>query len=291
MSPRKVCMMFDSLECIKPTPGRGYDEIYFKIWVNGNFRQTLPEDVRHGDVFKMNRDADLRYLDLDFVVDYDDTLTIKLMEQDSQKHPDRDDDLGTMHIEVDHFDLGDISEKWYEFVSTENDSRYGFNYRLVSQKLPTFRVLGLYCQRSSCGCNKDLADALLDTTSVILSNTGKALGYVDNPETEAIAEALDLAGTIVQGVKVLGEWMANAIEGDDDVYIQHTIEGKQAKDHVAFCPPDGGVMKMNDGDKKIFMGTYGRYFRIPLDLGSVSIEVWYQFLFFIILCPISFPVW
>ena len=271
--PRTVCVQFVSLECIKPTPGRGYDEIYFRIIVNDGYYGTYPVDAHKGDTFKMNLEADYRNLDLDFRVSYESTLMLRLMEQDSTRHPDRDDDLGKMYIKVDHFDLSETKPKWFEFVSEENESRYVFYYRLVSQKLPSFRILGLYCQRSSCGCNKDLADALFDTTAAILSNTGKALGYTDNPETKEVAEALEMAGTIVEGVKVLSEWMANAIEGADDVYIQHTIEGQQAHDHVAICPPDGGEIKMNDGDKIAFMDKYGRYFRIPLDIGSVSIEV------------------
>ena len=271
MGVRKVCMMFCSLECIKPSERT--DELYFRIFVNNVFYQCYPEDYNKGDTFKMNTSKDWRNLDLDFRVSYDDTLIIQLMEQDSEKHKTKDDLMGTMEIKVDHFDLEETSEKFFEFVNQDFDSRYVFRYRMVSQKLPTFRVLGLYCQKSSCGCNKDLADALFDTTAAVLSNTGKILGYTDNPETEEVAAALEMAGTIVEGVKVLSEWMANAIEGADDVYIQHTIKGQQAHDHVAFCPPDGGQIEMNDGDKIAFMDKYKRYFRIPLDLGEVSIEV------------------
>ena len=218
----------------------------------------LPAHPEKGDVFKMNNSHTMRYLDLSLVVTTDCKITIQLCEQDSRKHPWKDDDLGTMYMIPDDFDLEDTKLKTYDFQGTAEHAIYRFKYRLVAQKLPTLRILALHCQRSSCGCNKDLADSLFDLTSTVLSGAAKILGYTMNPEAEVVAEALDFAATVVSGVKVLFEWMANVIEGADDVYIQHTIEGQQAHDHVSICPPDGGVMEMNDGDKIIFMKKYGR---------------------------------
>ena len=211
---RKICMMFESLHCYKATPGRGYDEIYFKIWINDVFYSTYPKDIRHGDVFKMNEDEANRKMDLDFTVSYDDTLTIQLMEQDSQKHPDRDDNMGHMYLHVSDFGLGSTSIHEFQFSSAEQGHCvYGFKYRMISQKLPVLRILGLHCQKSSCGCNKQLADTLFDTTSSILEISGKICGLVKNPEAELVAEALEAAAMFVEGVKYIYEWMADAIEG------------------------------------------------------------------------------
>ncbi|XP_075239374.1 uncharacterized protein LOC142334930 [Convolutriloba macropyga] len=88
-----------------------------------------------------------------------------------------------------------------------------------------------------------------------------------------MSEAFEAAAVIVKAVTKIAEWLANAIEGDDDVYIQHTNKDQQAADHVAIIPPGGGVMKMNDGDSVTFMERFGEYSRIALDKGAQSIEI------------------
>ena len=87
------------------------------------------------------------------------------------------------------------------------------------------RLLGVYCQQSSCGCNKEVADAISDTVSACLGETSKILGYSKNPTALAMSEAFEAAAVIVKAVTKIAEWLANAIEGDDDVYIQHTNKG------------------------------------------------------------------
>ena len=144
--------------------------------------------------------------------------------------------------------------------------------RLVSQRLPTLRIFALSCQLSSCNCNKDLADTLFDVSASIMEATGAILAMTQNPELELAAEALELAAGMVEAVNALFQWIANSVEGDDDVYLQHTIENQQAHDHVAICPPDGGYMEMNDGVKIHFMTRFKQYIRVPMDMGKVSIE-------------------
>ena len=52
-----------------------------------------------------------------------------------------------------------------------------------------------------------------------LDQSSKTLGYVKTPKAEAMSKAFEEASFIIQGVVAVGEWMANAIEGDDDVYL------------------------------------------------------------------------
>ena len=106
----------------------------------------------------------------------------------------------------------------------------------------------------------------------VLGATATILGETEIPQAEEISLALDIAAASVQAVTALAVWMADAIEGSDDVYLQHANDGQQVQDSVGILPDDGSVMKFDEGTKIYFMEKFGKYCRVPLDMGDVTIE-------------------
>ena len=272
MSHRKCTLVLDELICEKVTGEPGHDEIYFKIWIDGTYKGTYPENADESNTFDMN-DGDDKYrkVALNYSLEYGDNVKIEVREQDKAKNPDSDEVIGDFTIHTSDIAYGDTNI--HSNTVSGCKARYKITWRLISQKIPTLRILGIGCEQSSANCNKEVIDAVAAVASDVLSATSQAIGKVKTPKAEVMSEAFGLASDLIQGVAKIGEWIANAAEGDDDVYLQQTYVNDQSHDGAGFCPPNGGVIEMDKGDSNCFIQEYGRYFRFPLDKGPIVIEI------------------
>ncbi|MGF1703610.1 hypothetical protein L4D09_25280 [Photobacterium makurazakiensis] len=272
MSSIKCTLRLDELICQKVTGEPGHDEIYFKIWVDGNYWGTYPRDADDSNTFDMNDSGDkYRKVALDLSLEYGDNVKIEVREQDSAGNASKDEIIGDFTIHTSQVNYGDIST--HSNTVSGSKAEYTVKWRLLSQKIPTLRVLGISCQQSSCNSNVDVIDAVTALIAEVADKTAEYIGDLKTPKAKKISKAFEIAGETVQAIGKVYEWIANAAEGDDDVYIQQTFSGEQAHDGAGFCPPNGGVMKMNKGDTVAFLDSYDRYFRFPLDRDEVTIEL------------------
>ena len=270
---RNMTIMLIKLQCDTSTGETGHDEVYFKIWVDGSYKQTYPEAAYDGICFRMdNEDASLRYCNLDLALTYGQEVKLQLREQDNKNNEDHDEILGTLYIKTAEIPV-DGPRIYTNLFNDYKSAEYRLTWRIVSHKVPSLRILGLGCQKSSCNCNKDLADQISSCVGTVLSHTSKVIGFTKIPQAKEISAALDIASRCIGAVTELAEWIANAVEGADDVYIQQANIGQQVNDAVALIPTDGSVIKFDDGDKCMFQTKFGYYVRVPLDIHDVTIEV------------------
>lgn len=272
MSRQKCTLLLDELICKKTTGECGHDEIYLKIWTDGCYWGTFPRNANKGNTLDMNDSGDShRKVALNLQLEYGQSVKIEVREQDQCWNSGSDEVINHFTINTSDVDYGDIEIKT-NTVSGEK-ATYDIHWRLLSQKVPSLRLLGLSCEQSSANCNKEVIDAVSGVVTNVLDNSSKVLGYVKTPKAQAMSKAFEEASLTIQAVVAVGEWMANAIEGDDDVYLQQVYHGEQANDGAGFCPPNGDVIKMNKGDSAYFLNDFDQYFRFPLDKESVTIEL------------------
>ncbi|QUJ69916.1 hypothetical protein KDD30_17250 (plasmid) [Photobacterium sp. GJ3] len=272
MSNKTLTLKLDELICNKATGESGHDEIYMKIWVDDDYWGTWPSNADESNTFDMN-DSDDKYkkVSLDLLLEYGDYVKIELREQDKEGNPDKDEVIGQNYIYTDSVQYADTSTHNSNF--TGENANYDLNWRILSQKIPSLRVLGVYCQKSSSNCNQALIDDISGAASDVASAASEIIGQAKTPKAEVISEAFAIASDVILAVASLAEWLANTIEGDDDVYLQETWDGQQSTDGAGFCPGNGQVIKLNDDEEFIFMPEYHNYFRFPLDNGPVTIEI------------------
>ncbi|XP_075239907.1 uncharacterized protein LOC142335342 [Convolutriloba macropyga] len=142
----KIALLFVNLDCVKDTGESGNDEIYFKIWTDDQWYSNYPLHPENGDVFKMtHKDNNMRQLDLDMTVNYGTVVRIELREPDKKKKPQKDEILGNMYLHTDDIPIGDTSMKAHNYQEFKK-THYIFRYRIVSHRIPTVRLLGVYCQ-------------------------------------------------------------------------------------------------------------------------------------------------
>ena len=272
MNDRKVTIMLTKLYCKHSTGEAGHDEVYFKTWVDGSYMGTYPKGAWDGDCFQMNSSNDsMRYCDMNLTLTMGQTVKMQLREQDNKNNPDHDEVIGTKDVKISEILLSG-SGIYKTTFNDYKDACYELTWRVVSHKVPTLRLLALSCQQTSCNCDKDLAKTLSSIVEEVLGATATILGETEIPQAEEISLALDIAAASVQAVTALAVWMADAIEGSDDVYLQHANDGQQVQDSVGILPDDGSVMKFDEGTKIYFMEKFGKYCRVPLDMGDVTIE-------------------
>lgn len=273
MSDRIVTIMLTKLECLHDTgEWSNHDEVYFKIWVDGNFKQTYPEGASNGQHFSMNPNKDsMRYCDLNLPLTYGSSVRFQLRETDDGNE-NHDETIGENTIYTSGLKLEGTKTYTSHFQGYKK-AHYVLTWRLVSQKLPTIRIFSIYCQKSSSNCPDDMIQKICDKKVAEWKAASTILGATHIPQAEEIAKALDAAAMVMKMVPAIAHWIGEISEGADDVYIQHAQDGQQAHDWVSIFPTDSSQIEMNDGDTCHFQEKYGKYCRLPLDMGDVTIEL------------------
>lgn len=271
MNTFEYALLIEKLECIEATGegvGSSHDEIYLHIYVNDEFHS---EWFKHDTIDMDDGDDDLRYVDVNIRVQYRDEIEVKLFEQDDEDDASKDEYVGSVFISRE--DEIEGSKK-----TSGEDGLYRVYWRMIDKPIPTLRILGIACQKSSCNCNRETVDAIAEVASDAAKAASKVIGKVKTPETVMMSKAFKAASRVIENVALAVEWLMNVIEGDDDVYLQHVPSGEgQISEGGPFCPPNAAEhderIGMDDGDEVDFLDEYDEYFRFPLDRGPVTIQL------------------
>lgn len=270
METKQYTLLLTSLECIKSTTENKKDDVYLKVYVDdsyvGTYYQSSPLKMNEYDTADAKR-----YLDIEVKVDA--TSRVKVCLWDKDDGGNADDQMGEITITRD--DPIEGNKIAYQ-TTGDKQSQYKVSWRVLYKPIPTLRVHGIYCQQSSAGCNATVLNAVLEVASTAAEEAAKAIGKVKTPKAIAISKGCKAASKVIDGVALFAEWIANAAEGDDDIYLQHVNRDHADVSQGAFCPPastNQKNMKMNDEDDIAFYERFGAYFRFPLDKGTVTIKI------------------
>jgi len=265
MIRKHATLLLQTLYCDRQAgdPGKG-NELYIIVDVDGSkTRYPSGNDVWHmasGNAASVDIEVeDITYLSV---------VEISLYEQD----PAQDDFYGTQTIdrksERDETNHGEI--QW-----TGANSQFRMAYRVITDPIPTVRVLAIRCEQESAGMNQAVSDAVTGAASSACTAAGAVVMAVPIPGSDVLSLAFGAASWVLKGVNEFAQWMMDKIEGPDDVYIEHVAEYSTRGYGGSFFPPIEGsasTYPMSEGEEAHFEQKYGEYFRFPLDEGPVTIR-------------------
>ena len=260
MVEEHATLLLTTLKCIDETEDAGtHDKIYMQVQIdNGSWTRYPGSD--HWDL----NTGESRGVDLEINVTYMTTVTIKLYEKDVNA----DDLLGTQTIDRftprDQDDFGSVQFK-------TGSSEYRLDFRVLSDPIPTVRLHGIRCEKSSAGMNTAAADAIADAASSCCDAAATVIGTSPRPSRQLISKAFEKSSQIIRGLTACVEWLANKIEGPDDIYLLHGEQATGSQD--GFSPPGGGTYQMVENTEIYFEEEFNKYHRFPLDSGPVTIEI------------------
>ncbi|WP_303459993.1 hypothetical protein [Photobacterium sp. 2_MG-2023] len=274
-------VQFNKIECISKTnEGSAHDEVYFEVRTYSN--PSNPDEFErkyyyHDSPLEMNPSNEDGHRNVDIVVPASGLhkIEFQLWERDkSDMSKGKDDDLGTMTITRDTAKVttSDICNE-IDQPSHDKYGKYNIYWRVMNKPLPSLRVLGIYCEKQSCGCNKEVIDTVADYTSQAEAAAAEVLGEIKTPKAQLMSDAFNAASYVIKFEAALIEWLAKIIEGDDDVYIQHLDDVQSDPTGGAFWPESGSNIKMTDEDQFAFVESESYYYRFPLDRGPVTIKI------------------
>lgn len=278
-------VQFNRIECLSKTDEHSkHDEVYFEVRTYSDpsnpdaFESKL---YYHDSPLEMNssdKDGN-RNIDISVKASGLHRIELQLWERDNaDRSKGDDDDLGTLTItpDVAKVTTSDICNE-IDQPSHDKKGKYNIYWRVINKPLPTLRILGIYCQKQSCGCNKDVINNIADAASKAADDAAKTIwqnaGQDDAPDAAVISLAFAAAGVGIQVDAAVVEWIAKEIEGDDDVYIQHLNSVQSDPTGGAFWPESGSHYEMTDGTQVAFVESSGHYYRFALDEGPVTIKI------------------
>lgn len=262
-----IILLLTEIHCVKDSAESGKDEVWFEIVADGVLTPKY-----YNNPIKMKND-DSRAVNLQIDCTYLSSLTVKIREKDAGSN--KDDYLGDIE-----FHRGDPLAGVIRVHQTTGKKRaiYELHYRVVSKPIPTLRVHGIFCHKESSNCDDQVKDAIVGVGEQVLEGCAAVLEKHPRPSRKAIGKAFEVAAGILAGVAELGAFIAKAIDGPDDVYMQQIL-GEHDGAGGGFFPPPGGqgdartceMVKeqevcFDSGEWKA--GPNAEYYRIPLDKGT-----------------------
>lgn len=267
-------VQFTRIECIKKTGENSkHDEVYMRIYTYSdpaNPGACSGTKYFYDSPLSMNgSDDSMRHVDISVNASGLSRVELDLYEKDSSSDNDY---IGSMDIYRADATVSS-SERYTDIYQSGGQAHYRVYWRIINKPLPALRILGIYCQKGSSGCDADQIMRVAEVKSEVAGATSDVLGAVKTPKAQLLSDAFAVASYTVKMRAAIEVWLKNAIEGDDDVYLQH-VDANQGDDAGgAFWPESGSHVKMNDETQFSFVEKYGHYYRFPLDLGPVTIQV------------------
>ncbi len=270
MVRKKAILYLEEIHCIKDSGDGGGDDIYLIVYGDGNKLGRYPTGQSE---WTMNSGETDR-IDLEIECTYYDEITVDIWEADGDYDggPHKKDDFqGTAYIQrtdplpSNHKDTRTVN-------SPTGNAVYEISFRVISDPIPTVRVLGIYCEQDSDGMDGGVVNAIADMAIACTKAAGKVLTKSPRPSRQLMGDAMLAASKAMKGAEKVVGWLKEAIEGADDVYIKHLANTNTRGYDGAFFPPDQDTYGMESGDEVHFEEKYGHYFRFPLDEGKVTIE-------------------
>ncbi len=267
------------------TAESGSDDIFIEVHAVQNGSEIFVGRYFDQNPLKMkgSGDKDDAYVDITINEDdisglgYIDALKISLYDNDASngwngKEDDRD-TIGHAYIyrdetEYDSYKVIDQGDQGYG----KGDGRYHVYYRIIDKPIQTLRVFGIKCDESSRGCNVDAVEAVFALAEEASSKASDAMDKSPRPRAKAISKGFDIASEVLGNITDLVVWLADALEGDDEVYIQH-VDRDNHNIQGGGWPQAGGTQKMNNDQQFTFGESGVEYIRVPMDRGPVTLQL------------------
>lgn len=282
----KAILYLTRLICNHETHESGSDEIYFRVFCDGELYGKYPTN---NNVYKMHTE-DVERVDLEIECTYLDEVAIQIYERDDKtsdgEPSDKDEFIGWVYIkrgdELDANNCG--SRKVYQYNG--GPGIYTMEFRVISDPIPTVRVFAIRCEQQSAGMNEQAVSALVDIAEDCTKAAGKMIKKSPRPRAKIIGDAFIAASKLLKGVEAIADWIGRIIEGRyDEVYMKHE-DGTSSRSYGitaqyaggttrtidgGFFPPNDSYYKLKSEDEVYFEEEYGYYFRFPLDLAPVTL--------------------
>jgi hypothetical protein len=275
MEQYEFAVQFNKIECVhKSGEDSPHDEVYLKVltYADPNNPQAYnPTTYFEGSPLGMNASNDsMRFVDLTVKATGLTKIVLELFEKDSGT----DDYLGSMEVtRANALVTGeDVVTDIYQTLG-EKKGHYKVYWRVVNKPLPSLRILGIMCQKGSSGCDADQIKRVAAIKSEVAGAASDVIGLVPTPRAQLISDAFAVAAVTVKMKAAIEVWLKNAIEGNDDVYLQRVAADQGDDAGGAFWPSSGSNVKMNDNVQFAFLETQTHYYRFPMDQGPVTIQV------------------
>lgn len=263
----KATLYLGTLSCKTTSGENSSDDVFVRIYVDNTLEHRWPANNETVDFDKY----DNANTDIALNVDYASTVKIEVWDRDDKGNDDStsNDKLAVYKLDRHSAPTGTLSD-----TTTNSTARYELEYRIITNRIPTVRVLGVKCEKESAGMNVKLAEAVFGAAEMCTEAAGVVIGKSPRPRAKAISKAFDAAGEVLGAIEGFIEFLGQAIEGKDDVYMLH-VTGQSTHDPSArFFPKqtEAQTHKMAAGDEVNFEDRYGEYFRFPVDQADVTLE-------------------
>ncbi|CAA6814934.1 MAG: Unknown protein [uncultured Aureispira sp.] len=272
MEKQNLTLLLTTIHCVKSTTETTCDDIYFEIYATSNGVEKYLGSAFKGNPIQMEggKKVNDAYLDISFDCSYMDECRILILENDNNGH----DTIGNAIIKRDDPLEGTITVNQ---TTGKAKAVYELSYRVISKPIQTLRVMGVYCEEDSKGCNVDLVEDVLLLAEKAAEEASDVIKKSPRPRAKAVSKAFDVAANVLANIGDLVVWIANAAEGADEVYMQHVDKDGHDIEGGGFWPEDG-IQQMEKGDQFEFTGdegdaAYSHYYRVPLDRGPVTLQL------------------
>ena len=289
MEKKRIIVLLTHIKCVKSTSEVNHDDVYFHIYSSHNGAETSMGVYFWNNTLKMNgsgdNNADIN-VELGINLDFVDELRVSIRDKD---------ETGSHGESSSNWDLiGDAKinrnspiDNTIRVVQTTGHAEaiYELTYRIIYKPIPTLRVHGIFCEVDSTPGSGVLIDEVISLSQDCCDKAADAMKYSPRPRAKAMKAGFKAASKALEVIGNLSDYIANALEGPDEVYMQIT-EGGDSVDGGAFFPPTAGYYQMKSEEKDangeavctanntvFFEDKYGKYFRFPLDKGDVTIQI------------------
>jgi hypothetical protein len=242
------------------------DDIFVRVYTDDNTFVRWPAG---NGVVKFDN-GESNSVNMAIRVDYDTTVRIEVWDRDQpddDNHPSND-LLGVYHLDRHSPLSGKLVDK------TTSSAQYELDYRILTNRIPTLRVLGVRCEKQSAGMNTPLLNGIVGAAKNVSDAAAIALKYNPRPRAKAMRAGFKAASEVLEGVQDFLAYIGQFIEGMDDVYLVHVPPGGDPHVDGRFFPPKDGpkTFQMEKDTEVYFQEQYGSYFRFPIDREDVTIQ-------------------
>lgn len=275
MEQKSYVIQFTKIYCNHNTDDSGSnDEVYFKIktYSDPNDPSAYSTAVEYFNSHISLDRYDSRYVDITINATSLHRIDFELWEQDDGSNVDssKNDLVGTFTI---WRNAAVAATQDHVSKITKGPADYDIYWRVISNPLPTLRILGIHCEHSSDGCNAGAITAVAGVVSQCAELAADVIGKCKTPKAIAISKACEWTSLVVERLAEVAIFVSNVFEGDDDVYLQHIDPNDASGTGGAFAPTDTAYFKMNNDETISFLDRYSKYYRFALDQGPVTIDI------------------
>ena len=202
---QQAILYLKTLHCIHETHEAGSDSVYMYVYGDGIKLGRYPTG---NNVWHMST-GDADSIDLEINCTYLDSIDVHLYERDSSvDDPDgKDEDLGV--IKFDRSDLPEGTKKVYQ--AGDAPGSYSIDYRLITNPIPTVRVLGIRCESQSAGMDVETFEEVVGAASTCAEAAGEVIGKSPRPRAKVISKAFDEASKVLNALSHFGQLIGGLI--------------------------------------------------------------------------------